>query len=474
MNIQNVIEEQLTTDEGRFTLATLLRSDFTLFIKIFFKQITNQDFTFKDFHLRIIKTLESIVFDTSKKKNLIINMPPRHGKSIICQYFIAWGYILNPQSNYIYTSYSDNLVLKFSSEIKKIIYSDLYQKIFNLSIAKDNNAKRGWATEQGGTFYASSQGGTITGFGSGVKQPGWGGCTIIDDPLKPNDAKYDVKRENALDFYTSTLKNRINKEDTPIILIMQRLHTDDLVGYLLENEINDFDIIKIPAFNENTQKTIWSEIYSAEQALKDKEINDFYFYSQYQQEPIIKGGNIIKSHWFCYYDTIPTQFEKIYQSWDVAETTNDTSDYSVCTTWGTLKTPYSTQYYLIDLWQGKYEYPQLKQRMLNLNNIYNPNVILIEQKSNGTPLFQDLKHAGLNKLVNIKPTDNKTTRLEAVVDCFYQGNVLFNENADYLANLEGELISFPTSKHDDIVDSVSQFLNYMTTNKPVKMFVGSF
>jgi hypothetical protein len=171
--------------EGRMALSASLKN----FIAFFFWYMYRQQFIFKPFHNLIIKKFEDIAFGRAEKKNLIINVPPRFGKSALCQMYCAWCYMLNPHSNCIYTSYSDDLTSAFSKDIRSIIESEAFQKLTGIKLNKAKSGADYWATTIGGGFRASSMGGSITGFGAGVSGDKFGGCLIIDDPNKASSVK---------------------------------------------------------------------------------------------------------------------------------------------------------------------------------------------------------------------------------------------------------------------------------------------
>ena len=241
-----------------------------------------------------------------------------------------------------------------------------------------------------------------------------------------------------------------------------------MCGFIEDNYKEDFKILKIPALNEDTNKTIWPEKHTSKDLLKIKNLNPFYFYSQYQQEPIIAGGTILRQAWLKYFESLP-EFYKIIQSWDTAFKTGEHNDYSVGTTWGIKKSQFADDYYLINMFRGKLEYPQLKAKIIELNNQYNPSEILVEDKASGQSILQELKQSGLGKLKPVKVDKDKESRVHSITALFESGRVYFDKNANYLSDLIGELISFPNGSHDDIVDSISQALNYL--NRPKKQVI---
>ena len=261
MSMQDIIEKlKDNPEEARVVLAC----NFALFIKVFHFHLRREKFIFKPFHLTLIKKLEDIVFGKNEKQNLAISISPRTGKSLIVKYFLAWAYGVNKNCQNIYTSYSDKLIQKFSGEIRDLINSDLYRQIFGIELKHDTQSKSLWNIQGGGGLIASPMGGTITGFGAGGLGDNYAGALVIDDPLKADDYKSEAERQNCLDFYIDTLKSRReNLDKTPIIVIMQRLHREDLIGWLLElprripinintivavinkNSINDPDVERI-------------------------------------------------------------------------------------------------------------------------------------------------------------------------------------------------------------------------------------
>ena len=242
----------------------ILGSSFEQFIRFFHWYIYHQEFIFKPFHVEIIQKLEDIAFGRNKKRNLMINIPPRMGKSYIMKYFCAWSYMLNPASKCIYNSYSDDLVNNFSKDIREIVTSEAFVKFTGIKLNKAKIGADYWATEQGGGFRAAPLGGILTGFGCGVSGEEYGGCALIDDPLKASNVKSQAEMQNCVDYYLNTLKSRANNQaKTPFILIMQRLALEDLAGYIIENEKDEWDIVKLPALNEDTGVALWEEKFSA-------------------------------------------------------------------------------------------------------------------------------------------------------------------------------------------------------------------
>jgi len=439
-------------------------ASFKHFIQIYHFYLYRKPFIFKPFHLDIINALESRVLNANNqdKPNLLINVAPRSGKSQILQYFVAWGYVINYQSNFILTSYGDSLVMKFSDSIKGIINSRLYQDMFNLPLDPKNTAKEFWKMKDGGEFRASAMGSIITGFGAGVMAGDWGGALVIDDPLKAADYKSEAARQNCIDFYTNTLKSRLNNPKTPIILIMQRLHIDDLTGYILKNEAELWEHINLPTVDEDAGTSIWEEQFPYEKLMEYKRILPFFYYSQYQQEPIILGGSVIKSEWFKYYPVNQDfDYKKIIIVADTAMKVKEHNDYSVFMVVGQTK---DDKMHILDVVRGKWESPELKQVAKTLWNKWQRGIsgkycsgLYIEDKASGTGLIQELRKECSIPIKPVVADKDKLTRLESVLAHIECGNVLLPCSKEHGFNpdliSEAEAFSRDDShKNDDQVD----------------------
>lgn len=433
--------------EGRLALSASLKN----FISFFFWYMYRQNFIFRPFHLKIIRKLEDIAFGRASKKNLIINMPPRFGKSAIMQLFCAWSYMLNPHSNCIYTSYSDDLTSSFSKDIRSIIESDAFKQLTGIKLNKAKSGADYWATTIGGGFRAASMGGSITGFGAGISGDEFGGCMIIDDPNKASSVKSQAELQNTIDYYNNTLKSRQNNQSkTPIVLIMQRLSLEDLTGYLLDNEPDDWDIIKLQGLNEETGEALWEEKYPAAELLKLKKVNPFVYYGQYQQEPIVIGGSVIKTEWFRYYPREHYDYQFTYITSDTAQKKGDANDFSVFCFWG--KT-FDNRLHLLDMVRGKWEADELRQQVKLCWEKWSkfetqPYGFYIEDKSSGIGVIQEIKKTEPIPIIPISRSRYKNDQGQMVsADKFSRCMTA----APYIAN---GWVYLPNSEKDDISSQV--------------------
>jgi predicted phage terminase large subunit-like protein len=332
-------------------------------------------------------------------------------------------------------------------------------------ISKAKNTEFEVMTTAGGYRLATSIDGTLTGRG--------GDIIIIDDPLKPADALSEPKRERVNQWYFNTLLSRLDdKQAGAVIVVMQRLHMDDLSGALLR-DCEQWTHLKLPAIAElDEQIPIGSsrfyqrrsgdvlhperEPMSVLQSIR-AQLGSDTFTAQYQQSPVPPGGAMIKRIWVRSYVQLPTpQNRFVIQSWDTANKEGGENDWSVCTTW----LIHEKSYYLIDVLRGRFDYPTLKARVLEHASYHNPSKILIEDTGVGTALVQELRRSRFST-IPIKPEHDKQTRMSIQSGKFESGRVYFPHRAAWLAELEAELF-FPNSRFDDQVDSISQALGHDT------------
>lgn len=353
-------------------------------------------------HIRLIfyyLTLAFIGMLPDGKRNLLINIPPRHGKTECIIIFIEWAHGQLPDCEWIYAANVLGLSQKSLVKVRNTIQEKWYQELFPACRLSGAGQARFFETVTGGVFYAVGAGGTIIGYGSGKTRPGFGGAFIIDDPLKPKAATASTKTEieNAIEDYTDTFKTRRNSDTTPIIMIMQRLHPEDPAGYVLKHESDDWYHLKIDIWVDEIEggKMIWPGRYDPKELLEEKEVNPFKYWGQYRQVPTTPGGTILKSEWWNYY----TDFEDVIKRCDfifiVGDTANkkaEANDFSVFQVWGFEA---GKRAYLLDQLRGKWEFPEL---MVAANTIWDKwqghplgkdaRCMFIEDKASGTQLVQ--------------------------------------------------------------------------------------
>ena len=280
--------------DERTLLKSKLLTDLYFFTRYFYNKQTGNKFI-KGEHFKVLSDVLEKVY-RHEITRLIINIPPRFGKTELAVVnFIAKGLMINPKAKFIHTSYSDSLALENSNKIRDLVKSDYFQEFCPIKIKSDTDSKAKWYTENGGGVYATSSGGAITGFGAGiVGYSDFGGAIIIDDPLKPLDANSTQVRTAVNDRFDNTIISRCNNPNTPIIVIMQRLHKEDLSGVLLKRD--GWHHINLPAINEDGTY-LWD--YKAETIEDVKSNSNYVFLTQYQQNPTDKD---LSEKFFYSYD----------------------------------------------------------------------------------------------------------------------------------------------------------------------------
>jgi predicted phage terminase large subunit-like protein len=456
----------LTPDEYK----TILRQDLYGFVQRSFYELNPQTAYLPNWHIEVIAA-ELEKCRRGETKRLIINVPPRSLKSH-CASIAFPAFLLghNPAAQIICASYGQQLADKLASDCRSVLLSTWYQKLFpETRLASRRQALNDFMTNQQGFRLSTSVGGILTGRGADY--------IVIDDPLKPDEALSEVQRQAVNQWYDHTLVSRLNdKRSGCIILIMQRLHEDDLVGHV--QTVESWRILKFPAIAEENESYTIQTPYGpsrfdrkAGEALHpDREPlavldqlrhtqGEYNFAGQYQQTPAPLGGGMVKVSWFKRYATadLPATFETVFQSWDTANKATELNDYSVCTTWG-LK---NRKLYLLNVLRRRMEFPELKRAIRDHAGEFRAKNILIEDKASGTQLIQALNHEGVHEVTRYVPKMDKIMRLHSTTNTIENGFVYLPEKAAWLAEYLHELTTFPNGKYDDQADSTSQALDWI-------------
>lgn len=440
-----------------------LRDDLASFIRVAFETIApGEQFQF-NWHIQAIAyALERVM--RGEIKRLIIAMPPRQLKSIsVSVAFPAFLLGHDPTRKIIAASYSDILASKHHNDCRALMRSAWYRRIFPATrISAEKNTESEFMTTRRGGRFATSVGGTLTGRG--------GNLIIVDDPMKPEEACSEAARRRVAHWFETTLLSRLNdKMDDAIIVVMQRLHIDDLAGVLSQK--GGWERLELQAIAENEQEIAIGcremrhreigdvlhparEPFSALEALKTA-MGTFDFSAQYQQRPVPLEGNMIRRSWLKFYEVepAPKPGDILVISWDTANKASELANYSVGTSW----LVQGDNCYLLDLVRERYDFPALKRAVLSLKEQWSGATILIEDKGSGTSLIQDLRSDAV-PVIAINPDLDKMTRLYSVQPKFEAGSVHFPKSASWLPALMEELLAFPNYRNDDQVDSISQAL----------------
>ncbi len=445
---------------ARAQYAAFLRQDFATFAARCFHELNPQTELAMNWHLEVIAAKLTAVRQ-GRIKRLIINLPPRHLKSLMASIaFPAWCLGQDPSAQILCVSYAQDLADKLARDCRGIMMSPWYRKLFPTRLAPHRQAVQEFITTRQGYRLATSTGGVLTGRGADI--------ILIDDPLKPEEALSDAQRKAANEWYDHTLYSRLNdKRHGVIVIIMQRLHEDDLIGHVLAQE--GWEVLSFPAIAEADEvhriETIWGaqcfRRRQGEALHPDREpletldrirrtIGEYNFAGQYQQSPAPLGGGLVKAEWFKRYgeNDRPERFDRIVQSWDTANKATELSDFSVCTTWGVK----GKHLFLLGLFRRRLEYPALKRAVREQQSLFAANEVLIEDKASGTQLIQELITDGCHGVTRYQPTCDKIMRLHAQTAMIENGFVHIPETAPWLAEYLHELTVFPRGKHDDQVE----------------------
>jgi predicted phage terminase large subunit-like protein len=464
------------TDIEQELLDTALCEDLTSFTRKAFDEVNPGDEFLPNWHVDCLCWhLEKCY--RGEITRLIITLPPRYLKSICASVaFPAWVLGQDPTRRLICVSYSQDLARKHALDTRTVMESAWYRRVFRgTRFHRRKCTETELMTSRMGIRYATSVGGPLTGLG--------GNFVIIDDPIKADGVASEAERHRVNQFYDGTLYSRLNNKNTDvIILVMQRLHVDDLVGHVRDKD--DWTVLDMPAIADCAlpYEMRDGEYYTREprevlhEAREDartlevikRQLGTPAFEAQYQQRPVPPGGTLIKREWLqTYPKALPLEdYDLVVQSWDTASSISETSDYSVCITCG-IKGRVA---HVLDVVRVQLEYPELRRRVLHEADRYDPDAVLIENSASGIALLQDLRREGQLLPISLKPRIDKVARLEGHSAKLEAGYVLLPEQAPWLDDFKTELLEFPRGRHDDQVDALSQFLEWFARRRWVERY----
>lgn len=442
------------------------RNDLYAFMQKAFYEIDGSQEFKGNWHLELICDKLQQCLD-GKIKRLIINIPPRNLKSHIASITFP-AYILghSPSERIICVSYAQTLANDLSRKTRQLMETDFYKQVFKTCLG-DKNTENMFETTSNGYRFATSVDGSLTGFG--------GNWIILDDPIKADDAQSEVKRNNVNNWYDNTLISRLNdKVNGVIIVVMQRLHIDDLTGHLLKQD--GWDLLSLPAIAESDEcfelsngKTVGRKAGEAlNPALEPLEILDsqrklmpnYNFSAQYQQNPIPAKGNVINFDDFGFFDCCPAGAET-FQSWDIALKDGKDNDYSVCIT-----AKYQDNLlYVENVQRFKLDMFLLVNKIREMHQHFRCNHLIIEDSSISTHLLQYIQRELSLYPIKYKPQGDKVTRANNASLFIKSGRVLLQRNATWLDDFKSEINSFPNGKHDDQVDALTQLIEIINNKQ---------
>jgi predicted phage terminase large subunit-like protein len=525
--VQQILEDPLNVDVTVIPNAVstkvrdILMKSFKKFACWSFHLQMGFEFQAQDFH--------EVIFDTGQKvvdgeiDRLIVTIPPRHSKTQIMSISLPlYSFCYNETSHNIITSYAEDVVLESSGYIRTVMLDPLFQKIFpKVRIDPSKRSLERWGTTKQGVMHAVPTGGKMTGKGAGLLAPKYSGCFVVDDVIKPKDAYSDAVRAEINDRFDNTFMSRLANDGeitvkgkrvacarTPMVIIMQRVHDNDLVGYLLRGGSSDkYHYLNIPGIvekdtgseqyydkllkrqrythaipilydlkREEEESALWASRKSLTSLKAMKETNPYTYNSQYAGDPSAKGVGLVKEEWWQEYE--PSTFDKsrIIRSFitaDTASTKQDYSDFSALFHWGITK---ERDVICLDIMLGKYEIPELKKAVLEFWNKCNkfdirwpcliPRALHMEDKSSGQFLNQQFLREGSIRCLPV-PRDStsgndKVARFLNTIPYFSTGRIFFPSGHEHLDHVKAEILGMTSlgsgTGHDDCCDNISDLV----------------
>jgi predicted phage terminase large subunit-like protein len=456
--------------EERFAAAGLARHDLYFFSRWMFLQRRGYQWQRAAHHKRICDALMRVF--RGECTRLIINVPPRYSKTELAVVnFCAWAFGQVPDAEFIHASYSGTLAGNNSGNVQSLIQHEAYGEIFpELRLASE--AQHHWKTTAGGVMYATGTGGTITGFGAGKMRDTFGGAIIIDDPHKADEARSDVIRQGVIDWFQGTLESRKNDpQRTPIILIMQRLHEQDLSGWLLGDRGPDlsgppvaggngevWEHLCLSAWNDDGS-TLWPQKHDAEQLRSMEQAAPYHFAGQYRQRPAPPEGGIFRPDQIPVIDAIPAETIRWVRGWDLAATTD--GDWTAGAKLGKLPDGRFVIADMVRVRQG----PDGRDAAIR-------NTAALDTKACRISLPQDPGQAGKTQALHLTrmlagytvhtspESGDKVTRAEPLAAQVNVGNVLMLRGS-WNQGLIDEMRMFPNGANDDQIDALSRGFAYL-------------
>ena len=451
----------------------MLECDLAKYCAWSFKKKTGHNFIFNEHHYQIIEALVKVY--RGEITNLIINMAPRAGKTeLAVKMFAEWAYAKTKgKARFMHLSYSDTLATDNSYSVLETLKSSWYKEYWDYSVDKSKGGKGFWKLNSGGEFYAASFGGQIIGMGAGQvyelqnggKDYTFMGCIIIDDGQKASDIRYPLLREQSIDTFENSICSRKNTPKTPIIIIMQRLHQEDLTGYCMSEKCSQkFTQLIIPAMKEDGS-SFWEFKFPIAQLKIAREKTPSYFSGQMQQTPMALGGNLFKETMFAF-GPVPTEFDYSFIVVDTAYTDKQTSDYTAML--GVKMV--GDQFYIDAIYNKRIDSTKIEAeliRFISAFRTYGLRAVLIENRSFGIYLNQKLSAQGL-----FIPTEDdlkeffkdrrfaKDERVNNIIPYLTNRKIIINENLNDKDEFVDQLLMFPNASHDDLVDVCTDAVKY--------------
>jgi len=398
-----------------------------------------------------------------------VSVPPRHGKSqLVSIFFPAWYLGRNPDKKVLMVSHTADLAVDFGRKVRNIVDSPAYKAIFpTVTLAADSKSAGRWNTNMGGEYFACGVGAALAGRGAHF--------LIVDDPFSEQDVlngNYEVF-DRVYEWFTYGARTRLMPQGK-VAIVHTRWHPNDLIGKLGKDMVripnsDQYEMFEFPAiFNENTdhEKALWPEFYDLEALHRTKaSMPLFQWNAQFQQSPSAEEGALVKREWWKRWEADePPSCEYIIMTLDAAAEKNTRADFTALLTWGVFSddrlTGSANHIILLNAINVRVEFPELKELAIREYKEWAPDSFIVEKKSSGTPLFQELRRMGIpvQEFTPHRGTGDKIARINAISDIFRSGMVWYPEGRKWAEEVVEQVAAFPASEHDDMVDCVSMAL----------------
>ena len=411
-------------------------------------------------HAKLAKLFEEIA--DGKRKRVIVNIAPRHGKSELISYLApAWFLGKHPAKKVIMASHTADLAVNFGRRVRNLVGSDPYKDVFpDISLQADSKSASRWGTNYNGEYFAIGVGGALAGRGADL--------FIIDDPHSEQDAKLgksDVFLP-AWEWFQSGPLQRLMPGGA-IVVVMTRWSKLDLTGQIVNqmvknDEVDEWEVVEFPAILENKngeEVPLWGDFWSIEELQARRAAIDVrYWNAQYMQNPTSEEGALIKREWWnIWEEEDPPACEFTIMTLDAAQEANNRADYNALTTWGVFFDEETNNYaiILLNAIKRRLEFPELKQLCIEEYRDWEPDAFIVEKKSNGAAIYQEFRRMGIpvGEFTPGKGQD-KISRVNAVSDLF-SGGVVWAPDRRWANEVIEECNDFPSGANDDLVDATT-------------------
>ena len=446
-------------------LQSMLRNDFLAFAR---KAIRELDGTKLDHdgYLEYIAT-ELMEFVDGNTRRLIVNLPPRHLKTLLFSVCLsAWKFAHQPSAKIMVVTYAEQLAESIARNIRSVLQSEWFKEAFQTRVAKDHSAVMDFATSDGGALYAVSFGGSITGRGADL--------IIVDDPHDIKDAGSPQQLERAIELFDTVVLSRLNNRKTgKVIVIAHRVHEDDLSGHLLRQGKWRHVVLPMVAMSDVAYDTGYGRWQRRKDELLRPDAFDLEdladlaanthnpdFEMLYQQDADRRALPPITEDCFGSFPMPPSREHACVMSVDAGMAPGSRNSFSAIQIW----CPVDSDHYLVDQWREQCDFYELRYQFLRYLRKYRPCAILIEEAANGHALISVMKRKQQRLIHEVTPTGSKTSRLRRHIDMILAQKIVLPEIATWRAEFIAEFVAFPHGEFTDQVDATTQYLDWIGRN----------